>query len=122
MKRVYRVERIDGLGMYNAACNCFPEAYTSLGYRDSPNRPTPSNDAIPYWELENRLKWFFGFSSIEQLKSWIDSYEVRKIMGGWNYKVGIYEVDEEYFNESPHQAIFIKSKAKLIQFLNLVEV
>lgn len=119
--RVYRIER-NGEGPYTST---FQGTWSKREHNHSDGHPLPENDLGIYWFRFEREPGLysadarFGFLSIAQLEAWFD-LEERTALGGLEFKISVYEIDELYVNCSAVQVAFDRSKAELLNTIPLV--
>lgn len=121
MIRIYRVENVDGKGMY-----CGTEAGVQMN-GDSSRHPLPREDAKIGCEWRERLsgeidEQIFGFASLEQLRFWIYKTKWRKSLKSEGFRVSVYEVPVEHALVGDTQAIFVRPEATLVDHLDITEV
>lgn len=106
MKLIYRIEDALGKGMY-CGTDC-PVKYMMQEERHPP--PYQDIRLRDIWETlyeQSRQRDFqFGFSSLDQLRSWIYREEWRDALNAAGFKVYVYAAKEYYLGDT--QAIMIK--------------
>mgnify|MGYP000315436473 CR=1 FL=1 len=121
MAIVYRIESRDGVGLYSTKSkNVYEDSLsTFLGLSNLyPDKLHPS----PMWDKKMSNKWgiledkeiyYFGCSSIKQLRNWLSDEQLRMIKNydSSSHKIVIYDVDDEHFIDGKTQCAFIKEKA-----------
>lgn len=117
---IYRVEKENGQGLYRD--NDYPFSYEMV---DSMRHPLPSDDALLsiFWNAlsyESMAKFHFGYSSIEQLKSWVYRTSWREEIDKAGFRVNVYET--ENYKTGDTQAVFVKSKSKFVNSLSLLDI
>lgn len=91
--------------------------YTT-NFLDPVRHPLPSeNEKLR--KVKNIHQYYFGFSSLDQLKDWFYSYEVRKILDSYDYAISHYIASKGYVL-GEQQLIFKKHKALLINYIDLL--
>lgn len=127
MNKVYRVEHTDFengtvfAGPYSASGINIAEDWadvTSLGHGDD-NHPPPTKDPLlkdhELIQKNNFENYYFGFKSLDQLKSWFSQTELQKL-SELNYIIA--EYTPESIIEGEKQLLFIpqpNTKRKIIE-------
>lgn len=109
--RVYRVQNSLGDGMYRASIS-------SMMLEDV-RHPEPYRDSALMDEMEVAgfcrgipdCYFYYGFASIEQLKSWIYEEQWRWILDGSGYQVTVWEGPAAHGDT---QAVFVKSASEML--------
>lgn len=72
---------------------------------------------IPLKDFGNNWKrgWHFGFTSVEQMINWFHPQEIYNILSIKNFRISLYQVDEEYVRASQYQAVFKLKGACLLK-------
>lgn len=107
--RVYRVERVDGVGPYRAGLSLL------RGYGTLQHRPGPEDDGIPPLAISDDTR--FGFASLEQCGYWFNLWDEREKLEQCGYAVAEYEVSDHLVTQGWHQCAFIKAGATLVRRL-----
>lgn len=135
--KVYRIEsnftfihnKQSGIGPYDARSSVrekteeikqFMREHSIFNYSapcvSSEKNPTPENDGLP----KNFGKdFFFAFQTIEFIKDWFDTYQIKK-MSRAGFYIAVYETNN--FIEGKRQVVFNKKEADLTSFLSLSEI
>lgn len=134
MKQVFRIETVDGRGMYRSD---FGLSVSNLLRDGGENHPLPDQDSLLLPKVEDKLRdmfkergldyddkekllvwdiqdiyndfWrshFFGFGSIEQLRRWLYKDEWLIKLEEYGLVIAVYEVDDEDAMVGYTQAIF----------------
>lgn len=111
---IIRLEYTDGGGMYSREDTPFGERNAS------PRHPLPEADAgmSHEWERlcsDEQLKWYFGFSSVQQCLRWMYSEKFWERAERLGLLVVMYEVPAYVCIVGYTQATFLKSKATPVQ-------
>lgn len=116
MVKLYRVENVDGEGMYRSSA---PDL-TLSEMQDYDRHPTPNKDTMlrqgvirllgldPYDNFVEYSKWLqfkYGFVSLDQMRAWIYANEWRKALHEKGFYISVYECDEKYFVAGNTQAV-----------------
>lgn len=93
--------------------------------QSSDRHPDPQQDAAlsgPWFDLtyDERANYFFGFSTIEQLKSWIYRTSWRQRLDKADFRVVVYDTAEYIIGDT--QAVFKMHTASVVQELRLTEI
>ena len=120
MPIVYRVETVDGIGMYGCGVNC-----VNFEMDDDRRHPLPKDDAelSVFWERlssDDRDGIRFGFSSIDQLKSWIYKKSWRKEIAKSGLIVSVYRA--RFVRVGATQAVFKLKTAKKIGTVDILNL
>ncbi|BAU40050.1 hypothetical protein [Ralstonia phage RSP15] len=84
-------------------------------YKESPYHVTKRDD-----DYAHRDFWYFGFSSIQQLLSWIDHVETRESIERCSeLHLTVYEVEEEFFYQGECQCVFVREKSTCIEHFEI---
>ena len=117
MQRVYRLETLEGVGVYMAR-----EIYPMLAriineYVDRSNHPGPFTDKWLkniFFQCDDLLEFNFGFSSLRQLKDWFFHREDRQLISECGIVCAVYEAEDEHFHLGERQCVFKKRHAKKV--------
>lgn len=119
---VYRLETIGGTGVYNTS------ASMTIDF-DGKRHPMPNDDSLLMENLlmhnldilsgYGNLGVHFGFSSIEQLRSWFYNDNWIRDISERDIILSIYEAEEVYLGNS--QMCFNRSTASLKSQNNLID-
>ena len=82
------------------------------------HRPCPWSDCMGEIDEDE----YFGFASLDQLRSWFDSPEDRHLLATVGYVCWEFEVDEGEVHNGLHQICFPLAEAKVVAQLDLKEV
>lgn len=109
MRRVYRLETDEGLGVYAA---------TAMAYAARSVSPSPREDVrlAPVWNamsFEDRDFWFFGFEDVASLQRWFYSARDRHALYKRGIRCSVYIVPEDSVHLGTAQVIFRKAHAVL---------
>lgn len=93
--------------------------------QSSDRHPSPDQDAAlsgPWYALpyEQRKYYYFGFSTIAQLKSWIYQQNWRAKMDRAGFRVVVYDTTDYLIGDT--QAVFRMQTASTMQELRLTEI
>lgn len=117
---IYRVEQENGRGMY---VDNKDDTYSSE-MTEAMRHPIPSEDAAlrDAWNALSlsQFKYCFGFSSLEQLKSWIYRSDWRAAINADGFKVAAYETTDFLVGDT--QAVFRKATARLQFSISILEI
>ena len=117
MALIYRVEGEQGVGLYRCGLRCGQV----MQYK---RHPTPSEDAeLSTWWGANRLirdQYIFGYSTLEQLKSWIYAKKWRMEIKKAGLVCSVYETNDCIVGAT--QAVFRKSTAKKIGEVDILDL
>ncbi len=123
MQRVYRLETPEGVGVYEAR-EIYPMLTRILdSYVDRSKHPGPYADkglkssSFRYDEL---LEFYFGFSSLRQLKDWFSHREDRQLISEFGIVCAVYEVEDEHFHLGERQCVFKKRHAKKVETVDFI--
>ena len=136
---LYRVERENGDGMYrpggeNDFSSPFNDVIDEWIEHSGEDRKTycaahckihmiPQDDpnlSFLFWGPTGRY-YHFAFASSEQLNHWIYRHEWKIGLRLKGYAVSIYSVDKEFCKHGDTQSVFMKSNARLIDRVDLME-
>ena len=123
---IWRVESEEGIGIYcyyqiiNKKFYNFPKSTQqrlNKIYKDSITH-NPEDDEIlsSFWNdlsINDRKKYFFGFSNIHQFFKWF-SYGYRKDMAKIGLKLRKYQINEKNIIHGKYQSIFFKDDDTII--------
>jgi len=118
----FRVVNAFDIGLYQAGrpeCWYDLPSYDPDTYEDK--HPTPSSDRLlarPWYELEDKSQYFFGFKSLEQMRQWIYKEHVLRGLQEDGFRIAIYQTEDYYIGDT--QMIFRKSTATLIGRADLI--
>lgn len=108
----FRVEHKDHkAGVYNSSCRA-PGTQSSF---EDPRHPSPMEDQSirPFWinlmQTDYADKYYFGFSSMDQLRRWIFSEEYMNHLKHKHMVIGIYQTDDYHIGDT--QMVFRKERA-----------
>lgn len=135
---VYRVERENGDGMYRLSDDDYESPFNDIFYEwltvsservseyfDVYSRAhiTPQDDPILSSLFCGPMGryYHFAFSSRDQLNAWICQQEWKAALRSKGYSVSLYSVDEGAYIIGESQAVFIKTAARLIERVDLME-
>ena len=117
MQRVYRLETLEGVGVYTAR-EIHPMLTSILNeYVELPNHPGPFTDKglkNIFFKCDELLAFNFGFSSLRQLKDWFFHREDRQLISECGIVCAVYEVEDEHFHLGERQCVFKKGHAKKV--------
>jgi hypothetical protein len=116
MQRViYRVENTAGYGIYSQTAQFDCEEYRLSGQWGNMRHPLPNEDHAlkdTWASLEDSHEYLFGFSSLEQFRSWISTTAWRSELHKNDYRINLYLCNDSYVGDT--QAIFRLSAAECI--------
>ena len=119
MALIYRVEDLNGVGLYR--CGCGLRCAEIMQYK---RHPTPSEDAeLSAWWSRNyktRAEYIFGYSTLEQLKSWIYAKKWRVEIKQSGLVCSVYETND--FIVGATQAVFRNRTAKKIGEIDILDL
>jgi hypothetical protein len=118
---VYRIENKNGYGAYQVGANWSWSGM--VGPYDNAQHPQPETDSAlaPFWkELTNRIDWYFGFASKEQMRAWFYADEWLQALKDAGARLSIYKVHKARFHAGHTQAIFKKGQAELVEVADLI--
>lgn len=105
--KIYRLESVLGDGPYSLNLN--------LKIRD--NQTNPENDFLISTIFNkynnNKKDWFFGFSSMDELKSWFNKDDLNYLIKEKKLKISEYYIDENFVIKGENQLIYKKEYSKL---------
>lgn len=117
MQRVYRLETLEGVGVYTAR-EIYPMLTRILNdYVGLPNHPGPFTDKglrNSSFRIGELLEFNFGFSSLRQLRDWFFLREDRQLISECGIVCAVYEVEDGHFHLGEMQCVFKKSHAKKV--------
>ena len=117
MQRVYRLETLEGVGVYTAR-EIYPMLTRILNeYVDLPNHPGPFTDKglrTSSFRIGELLEFNFGFSSLRQLRDWFSHRGDRQLISECGIVCAVYEVEDEHFHLGERQCVFKKGHAKKV--------
>lgn len=123
MKKVYRLETTEGLGVYTAR-ELYPMLWRVLKeYCELPNHPGPFTDnglKNLFRQFGELLEFNFGFSSLEQLTAWFFRRDDRQLISECGIVCAVYEVEDGHFHLGERQCVFKKSHAKKVGTVDFV--
>lgn len=123
MQRVYRLETLEGVGVYTAR-EIYPMLTRILNeYVELPNHPGPFTDKglrNIFFKCDEFLAFNFGFSSLRQLRDWFSNREDRQLIAECGINCVVYEVEDEHFHLGERQCVFKKSHAKKVGTVDFV--
>lgn len=128
--RIYRIEREDGVGVFEAGLVYTYRQGTGYDGHDPYSMPRPLDD--PGLQAEwSKLRqgpngkaayayqaYYFGFTTLEQLVTWFPASEGRAKMAKEGAKLRVYEAEDVLIGL--HQIVFKRSEAALVAELDLV--
>lgn len=116
---VWRIENAAKKGMYDVSRTAHHEMGGGKrhpgpnGYGSSVDREIANVwDAMPWREQQ---KWFFGFESLEQMKRWVHTRQLRRTLHEEGLLLNCYSVPAEHVHTSKHQAIFRRWRARKVE-------
>jgi len=125
--KIYRVEDDEGEGMY------YGKSHLTFDLDNEEIHPLPENDSSIskyYWtkimmgNFKHTQK--FGFVSLDQLKMWIHSHEIRKRLDEANLLINVYvpkgPIDSSMYVLGDTQAIFTHSLFTQVNSLQLTKI
>ena len=116
---VWRLEDSGGRGMYGEFRDSSYFYYASMGSGE--DDPAPENvHPLPYEDpLLKFAPWnsdyYFGFSSIEQMRRWIYKDEWLSRLAAYGIMLNLYKVPREFCNHGKDQSCFRLSYADMIE-------
>lgn len=115
---IYRVECEDGMGMYSS----HNSPALPIGDGNS-QHPTPYGDQLlsPIWSKMTYAEhehYFFGFSSMEQLRRWVSNIHWCKQAHDYGLRICIYQTDDYHIGDT--QMIFRKATATFVGKADLI--
>lgn len=116
MQRVYRLETLEGVGVYMASKSNQVIQRIMAEYFDAPRHPGPMNDSLltDAFCSANRDRFSFGFASIEQLKEWFFDDNDRELLSLHGIVCNEYEIEGWGFVAGRKQCMFVKENARLV--------
>lgn len=115
--RIYRVENQHGTGMYHV--------WDRFALNENSERhPTPHHDSRLMqagWEAFKARYYsdvYFGFSSLDQLRSWVYQDRWREELYSHGYNIHVYEADEALLGDT--QAVFVKKLARRVGGVHII--
>lgn len=120
---VYRVQNASGYGVYRV--NIDAEYLDETN--DYERHPMPEDDAklAPQWDKISEFSksyWFFGFSSLEQLKFWFYKKKWRDELVKFGFSVYVFEVDDYQCLIGDTQAVFRRDRATLVKVISFDDI
>ena len=123
MQRVYRLETLEGVGVYTAR-EIYPMLTRILNeYVSLPNHPGPFTDSglrSSSFRFGELLEFNFGFSSLRQLRDWFFNRADRQLISECGIVCAVYEVEDEHFHLGERQCVFKKSHAKKVEIVDFI--
>ena len=123
MQRVYRLETLEGVGVYTAR-ESYPMLCRVLNeYCELPNHPGPFTDKglkKLFFCYETLLEFNFGFTCLKQLTAWFFNREDRQLISECGIVCAVYEVEDEHFHLGERQCVFKKRHAKKVGTVDFV--
>jgi hypothetical protein len=125
IEKIYRVEHSTKRNRQKN--KCFVGPYFRDSYRDVWDKPrrhaVDENTPNPYLDKVLKLhmisdKYFYGFKSLESLKSWFNEKEL-KLLKKINFTIREYEAKSKYVIHGDKQSVFIpkkKIKSRKVKF------
>ena len=124
MQRViFRVENDNGTGMYIGTYGFTAQEYSESMAWGARRHPNPSEDyglRSKWSELREHNtyeQYSFGFSSIEQMRSWVSTNEWREELHAHGFMINMYLADDSHIGDT--QAIFHKGRAVKVGTISL---
>ena len=116
MQRVYRLETLEGVGVYMARRGNQMVDRIMNEYMNAPRHPGPENDRllVDAFYSANQQRFIFGFASIEQLKEWFFDCNDRELLSLHGIVCNEYEIEGWGFVAGRKQCIFVKENARLV--------
>ena len=116
MQRVYRLETLEGVGVYMARHRSQLIQRIMNEYMDAPRHPGPMNDSLltDAFYSANQQSFSFGFSSLEQLKEWFFDANDRELLSLHGIVCNEYEIEGWGFVAGWKQCMFVKKNARLV--------
>ncbi len=116
MQRVYRLETLEGVGVYMARRSNQMIHRIMYEYVDAPRHPGPMNDSLlaDTFYSANLERFSFGFASLEQLKEWFFDDNDRELLSLHGIVCNEYEIEGWGFVAGEKQCIFVKENARLV--------
>ena len=116
MQRVYRLETLEGVGVYMASKSNQMVDRIMNGYVAAPRHPGPMNDSLlaDAFYSANQQCFSFGFASLEQLKEWFFDDNDRELLSLHGIVCNEYEIEGWGFVAGRKQCMFVKENARLV--------
>ena len=116
MQRVYRLETLEGVGVYMARLSNLLIKRIMDKYLDALRHPGPMNDSLlaDAFYSANQGRFSFGFASLEQLKEWFFDDNDRELLSLHGIVCNEYEIEGWGFVAGRKQCIFVKESARLV--------
>ena len=117
---VYRIEDSKGRGAFNNLVFHARDIVQDAGFWNEPNpvrHPSPNECPVLRPVFKGWGDQYFGFDTIQKLVSWFDSERIRVAMHELGGRVVVYECPDEHCVIAPEQMIFIKSKARVVEYI-----
>ena len=116
MQRVYRLETLEGVGVYLASKSNQMIQRIMNEYMNVPRHPGPMNDSplADAFCSSNQQRFSFGFASLEQLKEWFFDDNDRELLSLHGIVCNEYEIEGWGFVAGRKQCIFVKENARLL--------
>ena len=116
MQRVYRLETLEGVGVYLASKSNQMIQRIMNEYMNVPRHPGPMNDSLlaDAFYSANQQRFSFGFASLEQLKEWFFDDNDRELLSLHGIVCNEYEIEGWGFVAGRKQCIFVKENARLL--------
>lgn len=116
MQRVYRLETLEGVGVYMARHSNQIIQRIVDEYLAAPRHPGPMNDSLlaDAFCSDNRGRFSFGFASLEQLKEWFFDDNDRELLSLHGIVCNEYEIEGWGFVAGRKQCMFVKDNARLV--------
>lgn len=116
MQRVYRLETLEGVGVYRASNRSQMIQRIMDEYEDTHRHPVPMNDSplADAFCSSNQQRFSFGFASLEQLKEWFFDDNDRELLSLHGIVCNEYEIEGWGFFAGRKQCMFVKENARLV--------
>ena len=116
MQRVYRLETLEGIGVYTARNRSQLLQRITDEYVDAHRHPVPMKDSLlaDAFYSANRERFSFGFASLEQLKEWFFDDNDRELLSLHGIVCNEYEIEGWGFVAGSKQCMFVKESARLV--------
>lgn len=115
MKHVWRIENADGEGPYANDDETVPLAFRTISKHPAPYMDPGLSDWWGTSIFDEKPEYVFGFKSLSQYRKWFNDITFRRELEREGFQLNRYEVPDDWFKASNHQAVFVKDKAKLIE-------
>ena len=116
MQRVYRLETLEGVGVYTARHSNQMIQRILYEYAAAPRHPGPMEDSLleDAFYSANQQRFSFGFASLEQLKEWFFDCNDRELLSLHGIVCNEYEIEGWGFVAGRKQCMFVKENARLV--------